>query len=70
MNADRTLLTDATWAELSPLLPGQAGDRGTTARYTRDIVEAVLWLGRTGVTWRGTCRCTWGPGTGCMRFAR
>lgn len=52
MNADRTLLTDATWAELSPLLPGQAGDRGTTACYTRDIVEAVLWLGRTGVTWR------------------
>lgn len=52
MNADRTLLSDAMWAELSPLLPGQAGCRGTTARDTRGFVEAVLWLGRTGVAWR------------------
>ncbi|MGI4872496.1 MAG: transposase [Janthinobacterium lividum] len=52
MNADRTLLTDCMWAELSPLLPGQANCRGTTARDTRGFVEAVLWLGRTGVGWR------------------
>ena len=52
MNADRTLLTDAMWAELSPLLPGQAGSRGVTARDTRGFVEAVLWLGRTGAPWR------------------
>ena len=52
MNADRTLLTDSMWAELSPLLPGQANCRGTTARDTRGFVEAVLWLGRTGVGWR------------------
>lgn len=37
------------WAELSPLLPGQAGGRGTTARGARGSVEAVFWLGRTGV---------------------
>jgi transposase len=52
MKADRSLLTDAMWAELSPLLPGQAGSRGVTARDTRGFVEAVLWLGRTGVPWR------------------
>ena len=52
MNADRTLLTDSMWTELSPLLPGQAGKCGVTAADTRGFVEAVLWLGRTGVTWR------------------
>ena len=46
MNADRTLLTDSMWAELAPLLPGQANCRGTTARDTHGFVEAVLWLGR------------------------
>ena len=52
MNADRTLLTDEMWAELSPLLPGQTGSCGVTAADTRGFVEAVLWLGRTGVAWR------------------
>lgn len=52
MNADRTLLTDAMWAELSPLLPGQEGSCGVTATDTRDFVEAVLWLGRTDAPWR------------------
>lgn len=52
MDADRTLLTDAMWAELSPLLPGQAWSPGVTAADTRGFVEAVLWLGRTGAPWR------------------
>ena len=52
MNADRTLLTDSMWAELAPLLPGQANCRGTRERDTRGFVETVLWLGRTGVNWR------------------
>ena len=52
MNAERTLLTAATWAGLSPLLPGQAGYWGPTARDTRGLVEAVLWLGHTGVAKR------------------
>ena len=52
MHADRTLLTATMWAGLSPLLPGQAGCRGPTARATRGLVEAVLWLGRTGVARR------------------
>ena len=52
MNADRTLLTDSMWTELPPLLPGQVGKCGVTAADTRGFVEAVLWLGRTGVAWR------------------
>ena len=52
MNADRTLLTDAMWNELPPLLPGQGRGRGVVATNTRGFVEAVLWLGRTGAAWR------------------
>ena len=52
MNADRTLLTDAQWARLSPLLPGQAHSPGVTARDTRLFVEAILWRLRCGVPWR------------------
>lgn len=52
MSADRTLLTDEMWEDLSPLLPGQAWSCGVTAADTRGFVEAVLWLGRTGAPWR------------------
>jgi len=52
MNKDRTLLTDAQWARLAPLLPGQAHTRGVTAANTRLFVEAVLWRMRCGVSWR------------------
>ena len=55
METDRTLLTDSMWAALSALLPGHANCRGTTAtaRDTCGFVEAVLWRGHTGVSWRG-----------------
>ena len=52
MNKDRSLLTDAQWARLSPLLPGQERSPGTTAKDTRLFVEAVLWRARCGVSWR------------------
>ena len=51
MNKDRSLLTDAQWARLSPLLPGQERSPGTTAKDTRLFVEAVLWRARCGVSW-------------------
>jgi transposase len=52
MNADRTLLTDAQWARLSPMLPGQAHSPGVTAKHTRLFVAAVLWRLRCAVPWR------------------
>jgi len=52
MNADRTLLTDAHWALLAPLLPGCGGRRGVVAKDNRGFVEAVRWVGRTGLPWR------------------
>ena len=52
MNADRTSLTDTHWALLAPLLPGRAGWRGVVAKNDRGFVEAVPWVGRTGLPWR------------------
>ena len=52
MNADRTVLTDAMWARIEPMLPGKATDPGATAADSRRFVEAVLWRFRTGSPWR------------------
>ena len=46
------MLTDAYWALLTPLLPGRMGRRGVVAKDNRGSVEAVLWVGRTGLPWR------------------
>jgi len=58
------------WAELPPLLPGQAGSCGVTAADTRGFVEAVLWLGRTGVAWRDLPAAMGDWHRGYVRFAR
>ena len=52
MNADRTLLTDTHRALLAPPLPGRVGRRGVVAKDNRGFVEAVRWVGRTGLPWR------------------
>ena len=70
MNKDRTLLTDAQWARLAPLLPGQAHTRGVTAADTRLFVEAVLWRLRCGVSWRDLPERFGAWSTGFARFSR
>ncbi len=52
MNTDRTVLTDAMWARIEPMLPGKATDPGVTAAVGRMFLEAVLWRIRTGSPWR------------------
>ena len=52
MNPDRTVLTDAMWARVEPMLPGKASDPGATAADNRQFLEAVLWRFRTGSPWR------------------
>ncbi len=49
---DRTLLSDAQYEKIAPLLPGKSGDAGRTAADNRLFVEAVLWIVRTGAPWR------------------
>jgi transposase len=49
---DRSLLSDAQWERIAPLLPGKPGDPGRSGADNRRFVEAVLWLVRTGAPWR------------------
>ena len=48
----RDELSDPAWARLAPLLPPQRPRTGRPARDHRTIVDALLWLARTGAPWR------------------
>ncbi len=45
-------LTDAAWRRLASLLPPQRALVGRPARDHRTMVNAMLWLTRTGAPWR------------------
>src|SRR3954449_5358833 len=44
----RSVVGDAVWEKVAPLLPGKASDPGATARDNRLFLEAVLWRGGGG----------------------
>jgi transposase len=48
----RRELTDAKWQSIEALIPSKPGDRGRHGKDNRLVVDAVLWLVRTGVPWR------------------
>ena len=48
----RLNLRDDQWERICHLLPGKPGDRGRTAADNRLLVEAVLWIARSGAPWR------------------
>ena len=48
----RTVLTDAMWARIEPLLPQQKGPMGPPFRAHRPVVEGAIYRLRTGVPWR------------------
>jgi transposase len=45
-------LTDEHWEHLRPLLPPQKPQTGRPATDHRLIVEGMLWVARTGSSWR------------------
>lgn len=45
-------LADGQWARLLPLLPPQRPVRGRPAKDHRVVVNAILWVLRTGAPWR------------------
>lgn len=61
MNKNRSMLTDAQWARLSPLLPGQKRSPGVTGKDTRLFIEAVLWRAQYDVPWRDLPAERFGP---------
>ena len=49
---NRKLLRNAQWEGIKDLLPGKKGDPGKTDGVKRLLIEAVLWIARTGSPWR------------------
>ena len=45
-------LTDDQWAQVSPLLPPQRPPIGRPPEDHRTILAGMLWVIRTGATWR------------------
>ena len=48
----RTVLTDAQWERIAPLLSGKKGDPGRSGDDNRRSLEGILWIVRTGAPWR------------------
>src|SRR6266508_1649620 len=70
MARDQRELSDAHWAKLQPLLPPQRPATGRPNKDHRLILEAIVWLGRTGAPWRDLPAC-YGPWeTVASRFYR
>lgn len=59
------MLTDVQWERLALLVPGERGDSGARGKDNRLFVDAVLWVARTGASWRnlpaelGNWNSTW-----------
>ena len=45
-------MSDAMWAVLEPLLPGQRGQWGGIAKDNRRFLNGVFWILRVGAPWR------------------
>ena len=45
---NRKLLRNDQWEGIKDLLPGKKGDPGKTGGVKRLLIEAVLWIARTG----------------------
>jgi transposase len=44
----RDILTDEQWERIRPLLPSQKPRTGRPNKDHRNIVNAILWIDRTG----------------------
>ena len=71
---NRKLLRNDQWEGIKDLLPGKEGDPGKTGGDKRLLIEAVLWIARTGSPWRGLLLplatgtvCTGGPPVGAKK---
>ncbi len=48
----RDILTDEQWERIRPLLPPQKPRTGRPNKDHRIVVNAILWIDRTGAPWR------------------
>ncbi len=45
-------MTDEQWEQIEPLLPAEVGRVARPAKSNRGMVEAIVWILRTGAPWR------------------
>ena len=45
-------LTDSQWNKIEPLITGKKTDRGCSGKDNRLFVNAVFFVGKTGIPWR------------------
>src|SRR5262249_48735847 len=50
-------LTDERWARVAPLLPPQKRPTGRPATDHRTVLTGMLWVARTGASWREVPPC-------------
>jgi transposase len=48
----RHALTEEQWAQIAPLLPSEVGRVARPTTSKRLMVEAIVWILRTGAPWR------------------
>jgi transposase len=48
----RGALSDEAWSLVAPLFPVRIGGRGRPTKPPRLMLDAVLWVTRTGAPWR------------------
>jgi transposase len=70
MGHARDILTDEQWARLERLLPAEKPATGRPSRSHREVVEAILWVLRTGSPWRDLPQEYGSWGTAASRFYR
>ncbi len=63
------MLTDEQWAKIEPSLP-QLKSRGRPWRESREVVEGILWILRTGARWRDLPELFPSPATCWRRLQR
>ncbi len=47
----RHAISDADWDRIKDLMPGRPGLHGGVAKDNRLFIDAVLYVGRTGIPW-------------------
>ena len=66
----RYYLKEAQWEKLAPLMTGKKTDRGARAKDNRLFIEGVMWIMRTGSSWRDLPECYGKWHSVYMRFNR
>src|SRR5438270_9229215 len=66
----RHAISDADFARIEHLLPGRPGQHGGVAGDNRLFIDAVLYVGRTGIPWADLPERFGRPNTAWRRFDR